>query len=159
MGTDESGDLTDSGKEDEITPPTAWSPISFTVVQTSILFPQSSHIFAAFAESPDPVGGTDPEDAENTDAALGVSSSPPTDPTAMRIVNSLISLRRSILEAFSRDNDRVAGTSIEVRRKPELAGAFELAACVLGLSPSNGLMAEENVFPPPGPPTTMTLLG
>jgi hypothetical protein len=153
MGTDESDDLTDSGKEDEITRPTAWSPICFTVVQTSILFPQSSHIFAAFAESPNPVGGTGSEGAENTDVALRISSSPPTDPTTMRIVNSLISLRRPILEAFSCDNDREEGTSIEVRRKPELAEAFELAACVLGLSPKN----EENVFPPPGPPTYTTL--
>jgi hypothetical protein len=78
----------------------------------------------------------------------------------MRIVNSLISLRRPILEAFSCDNDREAGTSIEVRRKPELAMVFELAACILGLSPlasRNGPTTEENGFPPPRPPRNTTL--
>ncbi len=161
MGIDESDDLTDSGKVDEITRPTAWSPICFTVVQNSILFPQSSHIFAAFIESPDPAcSGAGSEDAENADVALRVSSSPPTDPTAMRIVNSLISLRRPILEAFSCDNERQAGTSIEARRKPELVGVFELEVCILGRSPpppSNGPRNEESGFPPPGPPTNTTL--
>jgi hypothetical protein len=158
MGIDEGDDLANSS---EITRPTAWSPMCFTVVQNSILFPQSSHIFAAFTESLDPAGsvegGSGSEDAENTDDALRVSSSPPTNPTAMRIVNSLISLRRPILEAFSCDNDREAGTSIDVRIKPELAEAFELAACILGLSPpppSNEPKTEEKGLLPPGPTNT-----
>ena len=128
---DESDDLTESGKDDEMTRPTAWSPIRLTIVQTSILFPQSSHSFTAFAGFSGPAcsdrEGTDSKDAENTDAALRVSRSPPTAPTAMRIVTSLISLRRPILEAFSCDNDRETGTSIEVRIKPVLVGGLELA--------------------------------
>lgn len=157
--------MTESGKDDEITRPTVWSAICLTVVQTSILFPQSSHIFAAFAESSGPRcsdgGSTDSGDAENTDAALNFSSRPPTSPIAMRIVNSLISLRRPILDAFSCDNDREAGTSIDVRRNPELIGELGLPNCRLGRKPplaSNGARNEEEGFPPPpGPPKNTTL--
>src|SRR5712672_3258775 len=166
MGIDESEDLIDSGKDDEITRPRAWSPICFTADQASSLFPQSSHIFAAFAESPGEGNsepeGADSKDAENIDAAPRVSSCPPTAPTAMRIVNSLISLRRHILEAFSCDNDREAGTSTEVRKRPGIAGVFEFAGCRLGLSPpppNNGLKNELSGVPPPGPPPTNMTLG
>ena len=106
--------------------PTARSAMALTFDQVSTDLPHSSHILnvgdCSGSGSDDDGSSLEVGASANGSGSRSPSILPPTAPTPIRIVSSLISLLRSTRHIRSCERLRIVGTSTDTRKNRELSG-------------------------------------